>query len=50
MYFSRIQLPGAVPVVGPGPFPLGNRLLLASLLVTFILCAIASTFAVLKVV
>jgi hypothetical protein len=47
---GRIQLPGVVPVVQPGPFPPGNRLLLAGLMVTFILGATASTLAVWKVI
>jgi hypothetical protein len=47
---GRIQLAGVVPVVQPGAFPPGNRLLLEGLMVTFILGAIASTLAVWKVV
>jgi hypothetical protein len=47
---GRIQLPGVVPVVQPGPFPPGNRLLLAGLMDTFILGATASTLAVWKVI
>jgi hypothetical protein len=47
---GRIQLPGVVRVVQPGFFPLGNRLMLAGLMATFILGAIASTLAVWKVV
>jgi hypothetical protein len=47
---GRIALAGVVPVVQPGPFPPGNRLLLAGLMVTFIVGAIASTLAVWKVV
>jgi hypothetical protein len=48
---GRILLPGVLPVVQPGePFPSGNRLVLAGLMVTFILGAIASTLAVWKVV
>jgi hypothetical protein len=47
---GRIALTGVVPVVQPGPFPPGNRLLLAGLMVTFIVGAIASTLAVWKVV
>jgi len=46
----HILLPGVVPVVGPGPFPPGNRLLLAGFMATFVLGAIASTLAVWKVV
>lgn len=48
--FGRIQLPGVVPVVQPGAFPPGNRLLMAGLMATFILGAIASTLAVWKAV
>jgi hypothetical protein len=48
--FGRIQLPGVLPVVQPGPFPPGNRLLLAGLMATFVLGAIASTLAVWKVI
>ncbi len=47
---GRIQLPGVVRVVQPGPFPPGNRLLLAGLMATFVLGALASTLAVWKVV
>ena len=47
---GRIQLPGVVPVVQPGAFPPGNRLLLAGWMATFVLGALASTFAVWKVV
>jgi hypothetical protein len=47
---GRLQLPGVVPVVQPGPFPHGNRQLLAGLMLTFIVGAIASTLAVWKVV
>ena len=47
---GRIQLPGVVQVVQAGPFPPGNRLLMAGLMATFILGAIASTLAVWKVV
>ncbi len=47
---GRLQIPGVVQVVQPGTFPPGNRLLLAGLMVTFILGAIASTLAVWKVV
>jgi hypothetical protein len=48
--FGRIQLPGVVPVVQPGAFPPGNRLLMAGLMATFVLGAIVSTLAVWKVV
>jgi hypothetical protein len=48
--FGRIQLPGVLPVVQPGVFPPGNRLLMAGLMATFVLGAIASTLAVWKVV
>ena len=47
---GRLQLPGVVPVVQPGAFPPGNRLLLAGWMATFVLGAIASTFAVWKVI
>ncbi|HEX9091640.1 MAG TPA: hypothetical protein VF831_09135, partial [Anaerolineales bacterium] len=40
---GRIQVAGVAPVVQPGNFPLGNRLLLAGLMFVFILGAIAST-------
>jgi len=48
--FGRIQVPGVLPVVQPGAFPPGNRLLLAGLMATFVLGAIASTLAVWKVI
>jgi hypothetical protein len=48
--FGRIQLPGVVPVVQPGPFPPGNRLLMAGLMATFVLGALASALAVWKLV
>lgn len=48
--FGRIQLLGVVPVVQPGPFPPGNRLLLAGLMATFVVGAIASTLAVWKAI
>jgi hypothetical protein len=47
---GRIQLPGVVRVVQPGAFPLGNRLLMEGLMLTFILGAIASTMAVWRVI
>lgn len=48
--FGRIQIPGVLRVVQPGVFPAGNRLLMAGLMATFVLGAIASTLAVWKVV
>jgi hypothetical protein len=45
-----LQIQGVVPVVQPGTFPPGNRLLLAGWMAVFILGAIASTFAVWKAV
>jgi hypothetical protein len=48
--FGRIHLPGVVPVVQPGAFPPGNRLLMAGLMATFVLGAIVSTLAVWKLV
>jgi hypothetical protein len=48
--FGRIHLPGVAAVVQPGTFPAGNRALLAGLMATFVLGAIASTLAVWKVV
>ena len=47
---GRILLPGVVRVVQPGPFPPGNRLLLAGFMLVFVLGAIASTLAVWKVI
>jgi len=47
---GRIQIDGVVPVVQPGNFPAGNRLMLAGLMLVFILGAIASTLAVWKVI
>ncbi|HEY5269871.1 MAG TPA: hypothetical protein VII97_06010 [Anaerolineales bacterium] len=48
--FGRIQLPGVFPVVQPGVFPPGNRLLMAGLTATLVLGATASTLAVWKAV
>ena len=45
-----IHLAGVVQVVQPGPFPPGNRLLLAGMMAVFVLGAIASTAAVWKLV
>ena len=47
---GRIQIPGVVPVVQPGNFPPGNRLMMAGLMLVFILGAIASTLAVWKAI
>jgi hypothetical protein len=47
---GRIQIPGVLPVVPPGSFPPGNRLMLAGLMLVFVLGAIASTLAVWKAV
>jgi len=47
---GRIQLPGVERVIQPGTFPPGNRLLMAGLMATFVLGAIASTLAVWKVI
>jgi hypothetical protein len=47
---GRIQIPGVLPAVQPGNFPLGNRLMLAGFALVFVLGAIASTLAVWKVV
>ena len=46
---GRINIPGVVQVVQPGNFPIGNRLMLAGLMLIFVLGAIASTVAVWKV-
>jgi hypothetical protein len=48
--FGRIHLPGVAAVVQPGGIPAGNRVLMAGLMATFVLGAIASTLAVWKVV
>ena len=47
---GRIQVPGVVPIVQPGTFPPGNRLMLEGLMLVFILGAIASTLAVWKAI
>jgi len=47
---GRIHIPGVFQAVQPGAFPPGNRLLMAGLMATFVLGAIASTLAVWKVV
>ena len=46
---GRINIPGVVQVVQPDNFPIGNRLMLAGLMLIFVLGAIASTVAVWKV-
>jgi len=50
VWTGRIQIAGVVPVVSPGYFPPGNRLLMMGVMLVFILGAIASTLAVWKVV
>ncbi len=47
---GRIQISGVERTVQPGNFPLGNRVLLAGLMLLFVLGAVASTLAVWKVV
>jgi hypothetical protein len=47
---GQIQIPGVAQVVQPNNFPLGNRLLLAGLMLLFVLGAIASTWAVWKAI
>lgn len=47
---GRIQIAGVLRVVEPGNFPVGNRLMLAGVMLVFILGAIASTLAVWKAV
>ncbi len=47
---SRIQIAGVVPAVQPDNFPVGNRLMLAGLMLVFVLGAIASTLAVWKAI
>jgi hypothetical protein len=47
---GRIQIAGIVQAVQPNNFPLGNRLLLAGLMLIFVLGAIASTWAVWKAI
>jgi hypothetical protein len=47
---GRIQVPGVLPVVQPGNFPAGNRLMMEGLLLVFILGAIASTWSVWKAI
>ena len=47
---GRIHVPGVDPVVQPGTFPAGNRLMLEGLMLVFILGAFASTLAVWKVI
>jgi hypothetical protein len=47
---GQIQIPGVAQVVQPNNFPLGNRLLLAGLMLLFVLGAVASTWAVWKVI
>jgi hypothetical protein len=47
---GRIHLAGVVQVVQPGEFPVGNRILLAGIMLLFVMGAIASTLAVWKAV
>jgi hypothetical protein len=47
---GQIQIPGVAQVVQSNNFPLGNRLLLAGLMLLFVLGAVASTWAVWKVI
>jgi hypothetical protein len=47
---GRINIPGVVQAVQPDNFPIGNRLMLAGLMLIFVLGAIASTVAVWKVI
>ncbi len=45
-----LQIPGVITSVSPGNFPLGNRLMIAGMMLVFVLGAIASTVAVWKVI
>jgi hypothetical protein len=47
---SRIHIPGVVPAVQPDNFPIGNKLMLAGLMLVFVLGAAASLLAVWKAV
>jgi hypothetical protein len=47
---SRVQIPGVLPTVSHDNFPLGNRLLIGSGMLVFVLGAIASSAAVWKVI
>ncbi len=47
---GRVEIAGVARTVQPGNFPLGNRLLLAGLMLVFILGAIASTVAIWKAI
>ncbi len=47
---GRIQIPGVLPIVQPGYFPPGNRLMMEGLMLVFILGAAASTVVVWKVI
>jgi hypothetical protein len=47
---GHIQIAGVVQQVQPGNFPLGNRLMMAGLMLIFVLGAIASTWAVWKAI
>jgi hypothetical protein len=47
---GRIYIPGIVKVVSPDNFPVGNKLLIAGIMLVFILGAVASTWAVWKVI
>ena len=47
---GRIHIAGVTQAVQPGNFPVGNRLLLGGLMLLFVLGAIASTWAVWRVV
>jgi hypothetical protein len=50
VHTGQIQIAGIVREVQPDNFPLGNRLLLAGLMLVFVLGAIASTWAVWKAI
>ena len=47
---GKIQIPGVLPVVSHNNFPVGNRLLIGGGMLIFVVGAIASTVAVLKIV
>jgi hypothetical protein len=47
---GRVQIAGVAQVVQPGNFPLGNRLMLAGVMLIFVLGAVASMLAVWKII
>ena len=47
---GRLNIPGVLPSVSPDNFPIGNRLMIAGMMLLFVLGAFASTAAIWKVI